>query len=306
MLAKSQSLKMLFLALMVLLMGILACNGDFGNGGGDSDISIQQTLAALLETQAALENQSAGPPATVDDPQPEVPQTEEVMEERPDILYEGIAFSFDQNLTQNVTPATIPGQDMGPESMPGDTYPTHFEFNLNGYAVGEHFHEPRIFIYPAAEYRAMSPYAADIIDALKQTLITQPGGGSLSNLPFLPMWNAAQIFSAKVEYIDFQNGNGVRYLTMYGQALWPVDNQNLFYTYQGITADNQYYLCAIFPITHIGLPNEGQIDDFIAFEENWDNYIADTLTWLEAQAPTSFYPSLDSLDAMMASFEINR
>lgn len=308
MIEMTRTRKMVFIALMALFLGTLACSVDFGNGGGDQDASTQQTLAALQLTQNALENQE--PPVAPTEEAP-VPQTEEaapeeITEEPPDILYEGIGFSFGPNIAQNVTPATIQGQNLGEESMPSETYPTHFEFTFDAYAVGNHFHNPRILIYPVADYQSISPYAADIIDNLKQTLITQPGGGPISDLPFLPMWNAAQIFSARVSYFDFQNGSGVRYLAMYGQALWPVDNQNLFYTYQGLTSDNRYYLAAILPVTHMGLPNEGQVDDFIAFEENWDTYIADTLAWLEAQDPNTFFPSLNDLDAMMASFEINR
>lgn len=305
---KTQGAKAVFIALIVLLLGTLACSIDFGNGGEDPDVSAQETLVALQMTQTALENQEqpTEPTEETADPQTEEVATEEVIEEPPDIVYEGVGFSFSSNIALNVTPTTIQGQNLGEESMPSATYPTHIEFTLDTYAVGDHFHTPKIFIYPVADYQSISPYAADIIDNLKQTLITQPGGGSISDLPFLPMWNAAQIFSARVSYFDFNNGSGVRYLTMYGQALWPVDNQNLFYTYQGLTDDNRYYIAAILPIIHMGLPNEGQIDDFIAFEENWDVYIADTLAWLEAQDPNSFFPSLNELDAMMASFEINR
>ncbi len=307
---KSRASKMVFIALVVLLIGTLACAIDFGNDGENPDVSVQQTLVALQMTQIALENQAVDQPTDqpviVEEPQTTEMPTEEVTEDPPDIVYEGIGFRFDQNIAQNITSTTVPGQNMGEENMPSATYPTHIEFTFLNYAVGDHFHTPKILIYPVDEYRTISPYAGDIIDALKQTLIDQPLGGSMSDLPFLPMWNAAQIFSAKVAYFDFQNGSGIRYLTMYGQALWPVDNQNLFYTYQGITNDNRYYICAVLPITHLGLPDEGQIDDFVAFEENWDNYIADTLAWLETQESLSFFPSLDNLDAMMASFEINR
>ncbi len=130
----------------------------------------------------------------------------------------------------------------------------------------------------------------------------------MSNLPFLPMWNAAQMFSANVEYIDFQNGSGLRYLTMFGQAIYPIDNMNLFYTFQGITDDGRYYISAILPVIHGGLPNDGAslLDDYEGFIENWDNYLAETLTFLEEQPPQSFLPNLEDLDAMMSSFVINR
>lgn len=311
MISKFHTKKMFYLSIIALIFAALACTINFGNDEDGSEIYTQQTLVALQMTQAALdaakEDQPVQPPPKIEEVQPtEESPTEEKPEESPDILYEGIGFSFAPDIAQNAIPTTIQGQNLGEETMPGNNYPTHYEFTFNAYAVPGHFHTPIIIIYPVDDYRAISPYASDIIDNLKQTLINKPAGGSFSDLPFLPMWNAAQLFANKVNYFNFKNGSGVRYLTMYGQALWPVDNQNLFYTYQGITDDGQYYICAVLPIRHTGLPDEGQIDDFIAFEENWDTYIADTLAWLEGQDNPSFTPNLDSLDAMMASFQINR
>jgi len=66
---------------------------------------------------------------------------------------------------------------------------------------------------------------------------------------------------------------------MYGQALYPVDNQNLFYTYQGMTYDNQYYISAVMPVIHLGLPDDGysEIDDWEEFSNNFDSYITETV-----------------------------
>ena len=308
--SRPQSHLMILIALFSLILASLACTFNFDNNSGE-DLSIQQTLVALQLTQTALEDKLSVetiPPEDVI--QPGVPTDEEPTQESPevtpDVSYEGISFSFNSNITGGVIPTTIQGQNLGEEVMPSETYPTHYTFNFDAYAVSDHFHTPIILVYPVEEYRAISPYAGDVIDNLKQTLINHPGAGSMSDLPFLPMWNAAQIFSAKVEYFDFQTGSGLRYLTMFGQALYPVDNQNLFYTYQGITHDGRYYICAVLPVSNVGLPDEGQITDWIAFEENWNTYIADTLAWLEAQDVENFNPPLSSLDAMMESFEINR
>lgn len=296
------SRKFTFLACIALILASIACNINFEDEA-DTDLLVQQTLVAIQQTQNASDSQ---PSQEEEIPEIVVVPTMTPTLEQPDVVYEGISFSYDPAIALNVLSSTVPAQNMGAESMPGDTYPTHFVFNFNAYPVGDHFHEPEITVYPANDYYAMSEYAGNIIDNLKQTLISQPGGGPISNLPFLPMWNAAQIFSAKVTYFDFTGGSGVRFLTMYGQATYPVDNTNMFYTYQGLTDDGAYYLSAILPVTHPGLPNEGQIDDYWEFEQNWDTYISDTIAWLEAQDPQSFTPSLELLDAMMASFEINR
>jgi hypothetical protein len=299
---RSRSFKFVLLACLAILLSSLACTINFGNDT-DDEISAEQTLVAIQLTQAALENQSPEEPVVpTEEPEPEEP------EQVPDFVYEGISFSFDSSIALNVNAATIPAQDMGDDYMPGETYPTHYEFTFNTYAVGDHFHTAKIIVYPVDEYLAISPYVSEAIDGLKNALATHPTGGLHDSLPFLPMWPAAQIFNARVEYFDFQNGSGLRYLTMYGQALYPVDNQNLFYTYQGLTADGRYYICAVLPVIHMGLPNDGssEVDDWEEFSNNFDTYITDTIAWLEAQDPNTFFPSLNVLDDMMASFEINR
>jgi hypothetical protein len=289
-------------AVLAILLTSLACSIDLGNGNNAEELALQQTAVALQQTQNALEN-AAVPTEEPPTQQPVAPVDE------PDVIYEGISFSFDPNIAQGVNMATVPGQNMGEDYMPGETYPTYFEFTFNNYAVADHFHTPKIVIYPVDEYRTISASATERIDALQQAIANHPAGGVISNLPFLPMWPAAQMFSAQVGYFDFQNGSGVRYLTMYGQAIYPVDNQNLFYTYQGLTNDGRYYISAVLPVVHLGLPDDGSIlmeDDYMAFEANWETYINETVNWLNAQEPGSFFPGIDLLDAMMASFMVDR
>ena len=49
-------------------------------------------------------------------------------------------------------------------------------------------------------------------------LISRSNSNLPDALPFFTNWNAAQMMATQVEYIDFQNGSGVRYLTRYGQG----------------------------------------------------------------------------------------
>jgi hypothetical protein len=287
------SLERFLVTLLILLLASLACTVDLGLSSDDEDITLEQTQVALQQTQIALEN---------------LAQQNEQPAEEPDVAYAGISFSFDPNIAASVKGATIPGQNMGEDYMPSETYPTYFEFSFSNYAIADHFHTPIIVIYPVDDYRAISPTASDAINNLQSALVNYPAGGSMSNLPFLPIWPATQLFSAQVSYFNFQNGSGVRYLTMYGQSVWPVDNQNLFYTYQGLTTDGRYYLSAVLPVTQTFLPDDGStlVDDWMSFDDNWDSYIGEAIGFLNEQNDGSFSPGLDLLDQMMASFEINR
>lgn len=298
------------LAVLVLLLSSLACDININNGQS-GDLSIEQTRTALQMTQAVIENtpttSTGDQAAEPDNPPTNEPQPPEG-DEMPDAMFDGIGFSYDPSIASNVSLAVIVGQNMGENAMPGETYPTHHEFTLNNYPVTGSFHSPQILIYPVEDYSAISPYAAEIINQLKQTLIDRPSGRYGNALPFLPLWNAAQIFSAKVAYFNFQNGSGVRYLTTYGQDIYPVNNNHLFYTYQGLTDDGRHYVSAIFPVSHMDLPNEGgeAIDDWQDFEAHWDEYISEGIVWFNEEDPNAFKPSITLLDEIMASLMINR
>ena len=303
---KRRTLIPLLLCAFVLFAASLACEGE-GIGSSADDISLQQTEISLGLTQTAIASVQLNPPQ--DQPATEAPQvTEEIIAEVvPDVSYEGISFSFDSSIAASVSPSTVPGQNPGEDYMPGDTYPTHYEFFFNGYALADTFYTPIILVYPVAEYESISQSAVDSFAEFRTALNTHPSAGADKHLPFLPFWPAAQTLTAQSAYFDFQNGSGLRYLAMYGQDLYPVDNKNLFYTYQGMTTDGAYYVSATMPISNPVLPNDGDdvVGDWNTFMNNWDTYLVETIQLLGEQTPQSYYPQMNLLDAMMQSLSIN-
>lgn len=112
------------------------------------------------------------------------------------------------------------------------------------------------------------------IDKLK-TIINSPDQHLPENLPFLPTFNAGQVFHSNERPFAFQNGTGIRFLTQYAQAPYPVNNFSLFYTFQGLTNDGKYYVAAILPINAAFLSPDGNPDtplpvDGVPFD--WNNY----------------------------------
>lgn len=307
----SSSVFFVFSILAILIIS-LACRLT-PRADSSEDSVLLQTLEAANATQSALLTQVAlepvQPTAEIipEEPLPTVAEPVDTPKP-PDILYEGIGFSFGPEIAQSAFAETIPGEDLGEDVMPGMNFPTHFEFTFNGYAVSDHFHQPKIIVYPVEDYRAISSLASETIDNLDQFLTTQSRAGFYAGLPFLPMWPAVQFFDTNLAFIDFENGSGVRYLTMFGQAIYPIDNQYLFYTFQGLTDDGRYYVSAILPVTHPGLPDDGfaMVDDWLAFEDGWETYLSETTFWLDAQPSEFFNPSLADLDAMITSIQVNR
>ena len=126
-------------------------------------------------------------------------------------------------------------------------------------------------------------------------------------MPYLPLYNAAQVMHAQVQYIDFKNGVGVRYLTQFDQAILPINNHELHYTFQGLTADGKYYVAAVLPVNLPVLPEDESVDlnnPPQNFVEDFPKYLSDTVAMLNGQSPGAFTPDLSQLDAMIESIEI--
>ncbi len=181
--------------------------------------------------------------------------------------------------------------------------PEYTVLTLQEYPINNHLMKPKIFIYPLAELGEYNEGAGQIVTAL-QTVLQAPQ--ELENMPFLPMFNAAQIFHTHVRYLDFKNGMGLRYLTMFSQGIVPVNNSELIYTYQGVTSDGKYYVAAVLPINHPSLPGDGTVtgNEPPEFTSDFLAYLNNVVKSLNAQAGNTFTPDLAQLDAMMSSLEI--
>ena len=113
----------------------------------------------------------------------------------------------------------------------------------------------------------------------------------------LPDQKAAQVFHAAEKILPFQNGTGIRYITQYSQAHFPaVDNQGLFYTFQGLTSDGEYYVSVILPVH---LTSLGTLPTPANAEESASSF--KTARDLLNQGEPAIQPSLESLDALVQS-----
>jgi hypothetical protein len=181
--------------------------------------------------------------------------------------------------------------------------PQYSEIDLSGYPLTDRFMSPHINIYPVQRYRELLP---DLVNPRLTALQTLIGGGApgTATLPILPIQNAAQFFYAQYAVVAFQNGSGIRYITEYGQAYYPINNHDMWLSYQGLTTDGAYWISMILPISHPSLPANGDTPpggDWNAFYDNAQSYFAQVTTDLNAQAPASFAPSIETIDALIQS-----
>jgi hypothetical protein len=181
--------------------------------------------------------------------------------------------------------------------------PAYTRLILADYAVGMHSAQPQLFIYPVAELLQANEGAAKVVASL-QGLLQSPQ--EIAEMPFLPLTNNVQAMHANIQYLDFKNGQGLRYLTQLNQGIVPFNNAGLIYTYQGLTADGKYYVAAVLPLNHPSLPADAAItgNEPLEFSADFAAYKANVVNTLNTAAPGTFTPDLTRLDGMLSSLEI--
>lgn len=254
---------------------------------------------------------SITPGPVTEPPVTEPPVTEPPVTEPPvvpNVICNELSLYLDPALASGYDCQTIPEN---PYEM--ELYPAHTELTLQGYPLADKFFDPHISVYPVAAYSALAPAAVPARVGDLQALIAS---GSIppfvssfsSSLPFLPTFNAAQAFYAKAQNLSFASGDGIRFLTEFAQYTVPVNNTDLFYTFQGLTSDGQYWVSAILPINLAILPpGPDPLPGGVSFEDfanNYETYITDMVNQLNAQADDSYIPGITALDALVSSITI--
>jgi len=203
-----------------------------------------------------------------------------------------------QDFTSEVIEAVLPG----PDRPWWEPMPQYTLLTLSGYLITDHLMKPQIYIYPAKDL-GVNEAAGKAVAELQELLQDQQAG---EELPFLPLFNAAQMMHAQVKYLDPQNGKGVRYLTQYTQGIVPINNHELIYTYQGLTSDGKYYVAAVLPVNLASLPTDEKWHvQEPPVGEDFGKYIDEVVSNLNEQPTSAFTPDLSKLDALIQSIEIN-
>jgi hypothetical protein len=222
--------------------------------------------------------------------------------------YNGLSFNYDVAIAQQVTATTMPAQNPGPDGPNWAIASAYDEFNFVGYPSKNSYHKPRIEVYSVEEFSAINPAAKETIDQLKQLLGDAPAAPE--RIPLIPLFNAAQVFRSQVKYLNFQSGQGIRFVTQYDQAIIPINNKEVFYTFQGLTSDGRYYITAILPVATSALPDTDQMSQeqmqTLSTGEAFAAYLNEVVQMLNGLPSTSFTPNLDVLDATINSLHLEK
>lgn len=220
--------------------------------------------------------------------------------------FEGVSFAANPDLTgapNGIRIAEYSGANDGPYWA---ILPEYTRIALEGYPLTQNALKPVIAVYPVADYRRLSEPAGQELDQLANLLASRQA--EARQMPFLPVMNAGQVYHSNVRYLDFQNGSGVRYLTVLAQYPAPVNNEDLFYTFQGLTSDGRYFVSVILPVNHPSLPASPAALSTSDMEQisKDPSYYPGMNASLSAMPDESFTPDLAKLDALVTSLLIQQ
>jgi len=295
--------KIYFFLTLLFVMSLVAC-------GSPATVVPVTAVPASATPLPATEVPASATPI----PPTEIPAATPSDPEAAPVTYGPLSFVLPAGLASGISGSQLPRAE-GEGVAPWGVTPGHTQIDLEGYPLQGKFHQPQIFVYPASAYAELFPGAFESIHRL-DNILYDPAGINLDQpLPFVPFFNAAQVFASNVQAVSFQGGGGVRFVTEYAQAPVPVDNHDLFYNFQGLSRDGTYYIIAIFPVTAPGLAETNDIAapipaGGVAFPDinntnpDFQGYYAAITDLLNGTAPQAFSPSLSQLDALIQSIQI--
>jgi hypothetical protein len=182
--------------------------------------------------------------------------------------------------------------------------PAHTRANIQNFQF-QNSMKPVINIFLASEYAAYGDHTGETIDALSRINAAVNPEAVQSLLP--------KFFAAQDQVIPFKNGSGLRFLTEMLIVPLPINNEDLYYYYQGLSADGKYYISVILPVSlpnmlaDKGDPNTAVFPpqaipfDFGSFDNQ--AYYEQVRAQLNSMQPDAYFPKLNDLDALIASFE---
>jgi hypothetical protein len=220
-------------------------------------------------------------------------------------VFRGVSFVLDPAVSNNASGQLLL-ETSSPDGPYWETHPEYVSISLDGYPLSQTTLQPVVAVYPVTDYRRLSDQAGKVLDNLGDVLGRKPADER--QMPFLPVINAGQVFHSNVKYLDFQNGSGVRYLAVYGQYPAPVNNEDLFYTFQGLTSDGSHFVSVILPVSQASLPmsaNALPVSELEAIAKD-PAYYGNMAARLNALADGDFTPDLGKLDALIASLAVEQ
>ncbi len=238
------------------------------------------------------------------------------------LLLDPEAISLDtQGLMADWQAVLVPASPFDNLHAPGPSgLPTHIQILFDQVARPEDREPgaPVMYLIPIDAYRQLwkahdSRIVSDLINNIAALSFELPEPKPVRGVPVLPMEETFGVndFATQLRYPvttrDSASKTGFRFVGRFAMEATPLTNHGLRYMYQGFTNDGRYLVTFFFPVRTDGLPDDLEavsLEDQNAFAADGLGYLANKARALDKQPGDAWSPSLELLDALVASLQI--
>ncbi len=204
-----------------------------------------------------------------------------------------------------------------PPGPGGQGFPPHIVMTFDGSSAEDALINGGAiaYLFPTAAYVALYDAAgnsivSDQVARLQELIDSAAERAEIpeSPMPLLPPPSSFMGRWAQFADLDFAAGSGIRYVSEAPnrQDIGPWTNFGTAFYYQGLTADNQFYVSLRWPVSTEALPNtpDDVPEDIITVStdpDTYPTYLQETKDSLNALTPSDWIPNLSEIDAMVSS-----
>jgi hypothetical protein len=231
------------------------------------------------------------------------------------VTFGPLSFAYPEAVGRNLNIVQYPGDEPN-DQMAGALQPKHTAFMLyNDLPAAETpISAPAgIYLYNTADFEGFTEFQ-NRLSQLQTILGERPDlaqyeqyGEDLNTLmlPFLPVVTHGQVIRAKTAYVENETVSGISYIAAFKAAAEPFIASEFLYTFQGISADGQYYVSVVVNLNAGMFPQDFQPIDPEAFFDRLAEYMNESIDLLNAGAAEDFTPSLTAVEAMVQSIRLD-
>lgn len=296
-----------WLLIGIILLALLLCCGVIaagaylimpGQAGSSQPAQGNQEVSALQKTVFAQETQVSAQVSEQEQPAPQEEAPPQETAAPPNIHESGLNIWYDHTAMQGVRVVQVEASPPG-GYVPWDYWPMHLSLEVQE-------PEGEIHIVPVDTYVSMGDFASETIRDLKSTLESHPGFTAVDCIPTWDFPCPHQEMNTEIAYFDFQNGSGMRAVSVFAvQNTSAINNEALDYYYNGLTDDGLYFVYAHFELSHSSLSEDDwELPlDVMTEIEALEEYVMGYASQLAA-SPDDYEPALSDLDAVIQSLRV--
>jgi hypothetical protein len=191
--------------------------------------------------------------------------------------------------------------------------PAHILASFDGDSAGAALADGRrLLVIPRGSYQAQwddngDNTVSNTLALLSGWMATDTTTMPQSGIAVLPLLPEANDIAVQAAYLESDLLRGVRFIGRFNDYEIPVFNGDLYYVFQGVTRDGQYFISFMHPLTTPAVPDTPETmstADANLYAQDYDAYLQQKRDDLDALAADAWQPELSRFDALITSLQL--